>query len=289
MDNLQYIKTLALYWVVQGIPMCASDDTVSIEIRRLSDGYTWNFTTTEFTAEATTGSMTFVNGIIWKQSFTPPTSDTYIVTIENTTLDVKYVQVLKAQGNVAQSGATGSELTTYANVKEALGGDDSIDNDEDMIDNLIARVSDEVEDYCRRSFHAADYTEYYDGDNTDVLLMRNYPVNSVTSIHDDTDRVFGSDTAIDSGDIIIEATHKDKDRIRLDDDFFSKGVQNIKVVYNAGYSTIPTDLERAAINKVMADYLEYKSGINKMSGDLVTRIDKLREQADKTIERYRRY
>lgn len=55
--------------------------TPTLEIYRLSDGYTWNFSSTEFTLAATTGNLTLVSDDVYKQSFTPSsTEDTYIAT-----------------------------------------------------------------------------------------------------------------------------------------------------------------------------------------------------------------
>lgn len=85
-----------LHWIVIPIPESLNTDTVTIEIRRLSDNYTWNFTTLEFAETPASGSLTFVSDITWKASFTPPTADTYVVTIEDETLDIKHVQVLRA-------------------------------------------------------------------------------------------------------------------------------------------------------------------------------------------------
>lgn len=97
MDNLQYIEIGALKSVIQTIPDSNDGDSVTIEIRRLSDGYTWNFISLAFTSAATTGTMTFVSGIAWKQTFTPPTQDTYIVTVTHAAHDVKYAQVFEAR------------------------------------------------------------------------------------------------------------------------------------------------------------------------------------------------
>lgn len=82
--------------IVEAIPESVSTDTVTITIRRLLDGYYWNFSTLAFQVAEASGSMTWDYDIFWKQSFTPPTEDTYMVLIEDTTLDVKYPQALKA-------------------------------------------------------------------------------------------------------------------------------------------------------------------------------------------------
>jgi hypothetical protein len=125
MDQSLYIKLGTLFWIVQAIPESVTGNTVMIEIRRLSDSYTWNFTTLAFESGNNTGAMTFVSGIIWKASFTPPTQDTYIITITNTTLDIKYVQTLLAlnQATPIQSVTavtTVTSATLLAAVEQAI-------------------------------------------------------------------------------------------------------------------------------------------------------------------------
>lgn len=287
MDNLLYIKVGQLFWLIQAIPESVTGDTVIVEIRRLSDNYTWNFSTTAFVSGNQSGNMTFITGILWKQSFTPPTEDTYMVTVYDSTLDVKFVQVLKALGAVAQAGVTGTELTTLTNLKEYLGIATLNIDDDTFLQNLITRISDDIESQCNRAFHAATYTQYYKGSGTNRLLLRQYPVNSVTSVFDDPDRVWGSDTQFDADDISI--SDEILGMIILEDNIFSEfeDVENIKVIYNAGYSTIPTDLESACIKLCAADYLESK-GLVKGIEEGQDNPDKLRKQAQKVINGYKR-
>jgi uncharacterized phiE125 gp8 family phage protein len=287
MDNFQYIKVGQLFWLIQAIPESATGNTVTVEIRRLSDNYTWNFSTTAFVSGNQSGNMTFITGILWKQSFTPPTEDTYIVTINNETLDVKYVQVLKALGAVAQAGVTGTELTTVANLKEYLDIETANTDDDTFLQNLITRISDDIEKQCDRAFHATDRTEYYKGDGTSKLLLKQYPVNTVASIYDDVDRVWGADTQIEAAAISI--SDRAGGVIILEDDIFSQSddVENIKITYNAGYSTIPTDLESACIKLCAADYLESK-GLMKGVEEGERNADKIRKQAEKVLKRYKR-
>jgi uncharacterized phiE125 gp8 family phage protein len=283
----KYIKVGQLFWLVQDIPESVTGDTVTIQIKRLSDGYTWNFSTTQFVSGSQTGNMTFVSGILWKQSFTPPTEDTYIATITDTTLDVIHTQVLQALGAVAQAGVTGTELTTLANLKEYLGIKTANTDDDTFLTNLITRISDDMERQCHRAFHAATYTQYYKGDGTSKLLLKQYPVNSVASIYDDVDRVWGADTAIDAGDISI--SQECEGLIILKDDIFSESddIENIKITYNAGYSTIPTDLEFACIKLCAADYLESK-GLVAGFAEGERNPDKLRKSAKEVIKGYKR-
>ncbi|MBW1666718.1 MAG: phage head-tail connector protein [Deltaproteobacteria bacterium] len=145
-------------------------------------------------------------------------------------------------------------LTSLDNVKEFLGI--SGNTDDALLENLIDRVTDLFESYCDRKFKAADYTEYHDGKGSDKLFPDQFPINSVASIHDDTDWTWGSDTLIDSDDYrIVDGAY-----IQCKSDTFTDDVQNVKVVYNAGYDSIPEDLEQAAIMQVAWLYKKGKGG-----------------------------
>lgn len=134
-------------------------------------------------------------------------------------------------------------LTSLDDLKEYIGlttGDHDL-----LLENLIDRATDLFETYCDRKFAAAAYTEYHDGRGLDKLFPKQWPVNSVTSIHDDSDWTWGADTLIDAGDYRI--AHDGY--IQMKTSTFSDDVQNVKIVYNGGYSTIPEDLAQACIEQ----------------------------------------
>ena len=51
---------------------------------------------------------------------------------------------------------------------------------DELITEFVNRASDIIENVCDRKFMARDFSERYDGDGTDVLILRNYPVNNIT-------------------------------------------------------------------------------------------------------------
>lgn len=134
--------------------------------------------------------------------------------------------------------------TSLANVKEVLKITD-VDRDS-LITNIINRSYKILETYLGRVMKSATYTEYYDGDGSETLLLEQYPIISVTSLYDDPERVFGSDTLLDPSNYLI---YKERGSIKLynDESVFMCGLQNIKVIYVAGYATMPGDLEDACI------------------------------------------
>lgn len=141
-------------------------------------------------------------------------------------------------------------LCTVADVKEIL----NIDSGNTSKDNLIIRKINQstrvIENYCGRRFTATDYTEYYDGIGGSELELRNRPVNSVTSLsarnvitnQDSFDIADTDDYFIDESAGIIEFLGS-----------FNGLYDSWKVVYNAGYDTIPEDVAEACAQ--MAAYL----------------------------------
>lgn len=130
MQDLLYIKTQELFWIVQDIPSSVSSSSVSITITKLSNNYTWDFTNEEFTSASTSGTMTYVSGILWKASFTPDEEDTYIVKITFSGTD--YYQTLIAKGgSEVLPFATQSDVAICNIALVSLGADTITSLDED--------------------------------------------------------------------------------------------------------------------------------------------------------------
>jgi uncharacterized phiE125 gp8 family phage protein len=138
--------------------------------------------------------------------------------------------------------------TTVAAVKRAMKIDSSDTTYDAEIEDLINACYKMLEAYIHHPLKAADYTEYYDGDGTNTLVLRKYPINTVASIYDDVAREFGADSLIDSTDYLID-NDEEMGTVRLfqNTTIFARGIKNVKITYNAGYATIPKDAERACI------------------------------------------
>lgn len=133
-------------------------------------------------------------------------------------------------------------LTTLADVKESLGissGDVSKDN---LIIRKINQASLQIANYCDRVFAVADYTEEINGTYTDEIVLKQRPVNSITSLE-----FRGSAVNTDNW-IATNSSYYFYDAnsgiLRLL--FNAKGRWNRwRVTYNAGYTTTPADLSEA--------------------------------------------
>ncbi len=99
-----------------------------------------------------------------------------------------------------------------------------------------------VRRYCDRDFTIETYTHYFDGNGKDSLLLRQYPLISITSIHIDPEREFGDDTEVDEDSIILTEDNQELGYVQLLDDVFAEGKKNVKVVYRAGFATAPADV-----------------------------------------------
>ena len=149
-------------------------------------------------------------------------------------------------------------LTSLVNVKAALHI--TTTDDDTLLENLINRISAAVESYCRRKFKARDYTEKYDGDGTSVLYLKQYPVNSVSSLKIGTGTVNSSDYVL----------YKEEGKIRLKYSVFPEGIQNVEVAYNAGYQDGSSELdalEQIVINEIQAHYLAGQTDIVSPEGE----------------------
>lgn len=123
-----------------------------------------------------------------------------------------------------------------------------------LIANLALRATAAINRYCRRTFEGATYTEELDGTGLDIILVKEPPVRTVTTLKVSTDRDFSNITAVDASTYVFD----DSGTITLlptaslgifatTTPVFWKGVRNIQVVYEGGFATVPVDVEQAAI------------------------------------------
>lgn len=155
-----------------------------------------------------------------------------------------------------------ADLKTYLQITTTDAARDA------LLTAIKTAVEKRISNLVRHDLLAATYTEYYDGDGSDTLLLEHYPVITLTSIHDDTDRAFGSSTAKTAYEI-ADARNYEKGILELYDEVFDDGQKNIKVVYKAGYATIPADLAHAVKVICQQEYLLYDK---KLGGQTVRSV-----------------
>lgn len=166
--------------------------------------------------------------------------------------------------------------------------DNAVPDNDTLIEELINIKTTEIHNYCGvEQFLAKEYTEYHDGDGGSILFQFNKPLISVSAIYDDSEWVWGTDTTIGSDYYRIVSNN----HIVFKTVYPSVGIQNIKLVYTAGYETIPEDLRLACIKEVIRDFnRRYQYDVSSISdGDgSITYVQKgLLKSTTETLEKYR--
>lgn len=134
-------------------------------------------------------------------------------------------------------------------------------SDEDTIlADLINQASAAANKYCGRHLMQKSYVEYYNGNGGIELILKNFPVVSVTDLYvADANRTFDSTSLITiASDLLVK---KEVGILELwnNGGTFLKGNSNIKVSYSAGWSlaTVPYDLQLAVRKWVAQQYMKY--------------------------------
>lgn len=142
--------------------------------------------------------------------------------------------------------------------------------DDARIESLVASVSQLIKSYCGNSFvdfYSSAKTEYFNIDyDTHIIQLSESPLVSVTSVHERSSQADdyillekdGSngkyDYYIDNVTDSIFRTTDEKYKL------WEKGVGAVKVIYTAGYESIPEDLKLAAHDLITYYYRdEYKT------------------------------
>jgi len=148
-----------------------------------------------------------------------------------------------------------SSLVTLDEIKQHYGmvGSDAAVDDE--LESISERISKIFETFCDRTFTETTWTEYYDGGGKNILVLDHYPIISITSIYDDSDWGWGATYLVDSDNYMIK---NDREVVYKSGYVFYDYIQNVKVTYVAGYSTIPADLKHVAILETIRSYKSRK-------------------------------
>lgn len=116
---------------------------------------------------------------------------------------------------------------------------------------FVSWANDYIESYCWRSFASSTLTELYDWKAQQDLVLKNFPITSITSISYNT---WTLQTPIRT---LFDVTTR---RANLQTGVVSfywyvpRGFQNIQVVYIAWYATVPWDLKMAAFKLAWWQY-----------------------------------
>lgn len=152
----------------------------------------------------------------------------------------------------------GLNLTTRADYKAYAGI--SSTNQDVIIDSLIAKTSELVKNYCRRTFvdhWDSPKTEYFDG-GTKELILSEGPVVAISSVSYSEDM---GRTYTDIAEYDYWVLDGDYIRSTSTDGYFTEKIKAYKVVYTGGYEDVPYDLE-VAVMDIVTYYLKNSAAVH---------------------------
>lgn len=109
------------------------------------------------------------------------------------------------------------------------------------------------------------YDEWYDGSGSNRLFLRHWPIRSITSLEINGKAQTASSSFTQSG-YVIEDTKKSiafrgasvnvgrTSWVTVSGKSFAYGIQNVHVVYSAGYSATPADLKQACVELIAFNF-----------------------------------
>jgi len=235
-------------------------DSLYAIVRRVSDGKVWDVTNTEWAtwADGSIGdydiAMSSLGGDLYA-------ADMPSAIATGTMLRITYYEqagdspatddlvIGKHTGNWTGTisdgdvGELGAGLITVARAQQHP---QLTTVDETILGVYVAAASAAVVTWCSREFAQDTFTETYDGDGTNEIVLDQFPVESITSctITDDDD----TDYDIDADEFRIDtaaAIVRFKPSSTADYNYFPSGFRNVQFVYTAGYATVPEDVQSA--------------------------------------------
>ena len=143
-------------------------------------------------------------------------------------------------------------LTNYADVKAYLNL--TTDNDQALIIRLIGAASNFLQTYLNRNLESATYAETRNGTGNNRMMLFNDPVTLVSSVTVNNQVILPAVDSVSSGYIITDSM------LHLRWYLFTRGIQNVVVVYTAGYSIspdmIPDGIQQVCVDLVALKYKE---------------------------------
>lgn len=155
-------------------------------------------------------------------------------------------------GTNANSTSFGFNLTSLSYVKQYLNI--TVSTYDNLLTALLASASQSIQTYCQRDFVQQDYTEYSSPPRSSAsLLLLQTPVNSITQVTlwpwtSSPEVIAGNQFIVTSwGEITLKPTSNSTG-------YFPYGLQTVLTQYNAGYISIPPDVQEATAMLVANAY-----------------------------------
>ena len=160
-------------------------------------------------------------------------------------------------------------LVTLDDMKDYLGLAASNITYDDFLEAQLTLISAAVEGYCGRVFGQDDYVQTFYRDEfvqdyIKELFLYHYPVNSITEILEDGTALTDYRLQGSSGRIV-----KTDDGIKI---HWFQGIDELQITYNAGYASLPSEIDATIKSLVQERYNKHISGINVSFGNNVQRV-----------------
>ena len=161
------------------------------------------------------------------------------------------------------------DLTTLAAVKPWLTVTDT--NSDTLLGALITAASRVILNYTGRStFELTPYTDIYDGNGKNWLLLRQWPVMSVATISYDSAVITSAASGVPlANGYLLEPplAGGGNQRLTLFGYAMPRGRSNVQITYSAGYATTPEDVGQACC-ELVGEMFRRKDHIGQMSKTL---------------------
>lgn len=112
------------------------------------------------------------------------------------------------------------------------------------VERITAAIDADVKRYCGRSFERKAIVEYSRGYNSDVIFLRESPIEVITEVRVDASGLLGADTIVTD----LTAFVVEDQRLYYRGSFFPEGPRVARVTYTAGYwpatATDPTQVPK---------------------------------------------
>lgn len=137
-------------------------------------------------------------------------------------------------------------LTTLEAAKDYLDILPGDTDQDDRVKRMINAASQRIEKITNRKLKLQTVTEYQDGRANSKLVLRQWPAQKPSVVNLDPSWVYDSENDLPTTDYDVE---QDQFLVRKSG-YFPKGVRNVKIIYQAGYTEVPSDLEEACLMMV---------------------------------------
>ena len=128
--------------------------------------------------------------------------------------------------------------------------------DAGLLQLLIDAAGDAAERLCHREFGRKSRTEYYDGDNHQLVILEAFPIQALTTVVF-TDSLgetttYGAATDPTAAEVFTYDANTGILRFLPGSNVtrFPRGVKNVAITYDAGFDPIPSDLQYAIIQMI---------------------------------------